>query len=91
LQADNALREQAAEERRAIEESEWFKQKQADEVALRRAELECMEQMHARANEAREFLERERQEREEQEREGTVPTITRGDPVSSQPLRDNPN
>jgi hypothetical protein len=60
VQADEALREQAAEERRALEKSEWFQERLPDEFELSQKKMRCLEQIDRNRREAEDFLERER-------------------------------
>jgi hypothetical protein len=74
-QEDEALREQAAEERRALEESEWYQQRLNDEFALTRAKMQCLSDAHERRLAAQEFLDAEERAQEEQERAADAGSI----------------
>jgi hypothetical protein len=67
-QEADLLHEQLMAERAEYEESEFFKQKMEDDAALREARLKCLNEMHERAEQAREFLAAEERQRQEQER-----------------------
>jgi hypothetical protein len=67
-QEADLLHEQLMAERAAYEESEFYQQKMADDAAVREARLKCLNEMHERAEQAREFLAAEERQRQEQER-----------------------